>query len=728
MTAMGAVPRISRGAALFFSAGGEMAPTGRVLEDGTVMLYGIIGDAFDDLDADTVVAAIRELEDTDPIEVLINSPGGDVADGLAIHHELSTNDAAVEVEITAVAASMASVIAMAGDTIRISANGHVMIHDPWTVAVGDSEDLQKAAEMLERFGTSLAEIYAERTGLPEEEIRDMMAEETWLDAEEGLEKGFVDEIVEPVEAAAFAELDISELSAAPAALVRQIREGRAMKKDGGQKKDGGGSESTATDPELSPEPSPGSDPEPQPAARGDAGGEDADQVAREAAREAIAAERQRVRDIRSIADRHPLPDGWAEERIDAGDTVEDARSDALETLADAQDYEPVTARAVVREDEREKWVEGASQWLIRRAGKARIYEEAFGERPEPGEFRGLSLMDLARDAVERAGRSTRGMGRKQVAGLALGLPTPYAQGDLNTRSDFPILLENALHKMLLAAFRVAPDRWRDFCAEGSVTDFREHRRLRRGTIANLDDLLETGEFRQLQLPDAEREGIQAETRGNIVGITRQTIVNDDVAAFADVIEMLGRAAARSVEAQAFDVLELNAGLGPNLEDGNPVFDAAHANIGADVGAPTQGRLEELRVLMAQQQDPSGNDFLDLRPEVWVGPIGLGAQVRESIGAEYSDESADDPRLRKPNVVRDLLSTIVDTPRLAGTRWYVFADPDLAPVIEVVFLEGETEPMLETEEGFDYDGVRWRVRYDFGVGAVGHRGAATNAGA
>jgi ATP-dependent Clp endopeptidase proteolytic subunit ClpP len=707
-----------------------MTPTGRVLEDGTVMLFGVIGDPMDGLDADSVVAAIRELEEPDALEVLINSPGGDVADGLAIHHELATNPARVEVEITAVAASMGSVIAMAGDHVAISENGHVMVHDPWTVAVGDAEDLKKASEMLEQFGTSLAEIYAEKTGLPEEEIRDMMAEETWMTAEEALEQGFVDEIVEPVEAAAFADLDTSELSAVPAAVVRQIREGRAMKVDGEKKKNDGGSgdEPAKNDPTPGNDPASDPAPEPDPGAQGSAGGDDPQADARQAAREAVAAERQRVREIRAVAERHPLPDGWADERIEAGDTVEDARSNALDTLADGQDYEPFVPRAVVSTDARENWVEGASAWLIRRAGKARMYEKAFGETLDPGEFRGFSLMDLARDAVERAGRSTRGMSRKQVAGLALGLPTPYAQGDLNTRSDFPILLENALHKMLLASFETAPDQWRSFCAEGSVTDFREHRRLRRGTIANLDQLLESGEFRQLQIPDGERERIQAETRGNIIGITRQTIINDDVSAFADLVQMLGRAAARSIEAQVFDTLELNGGLGPNLEDGNPVFDAAHANIAADVGTPTQGRLSEARTIMAQQQDPSEHDFLDLRPFAWVGPIGLGDQVRETIGAEYSDESADDVRLRKPNVVRDLLEEVVDTPRLAGDRWYVFADPDLAPVIEVVFLEGETQPQLETEEGFEYDGVRWRVRYDFGVGAVGHRGGVTNAGA
>jgi ATP-dependent Clp endopeptidase proteolytic subunit ClpP len=702
--------------------GDRNGPSGRVLEDGTVMLFGVIGDSLDGLDADTVVGDIREvLEDADEIEVLINSPGGVVTDGLAIYHEMATNPASVEVEVTAVAASMASVVAMAGDTIRIAQNAHLMIHDPWTSAVGNAEELRQAAEMLDEFGTSLAQIYSQQTGLPEDEIREMMSEETWMGAEEALEMGFVDEIVEPSEAAAWAELDVSELAAVPAAVTRKIRKGRAMK----DRQDDNPQPTPDDDPAPEPAPEPsGSGDDPEPAGDGGDGAATEDAV-----QEAMAAERARVRDIRAIADRHPLPDGWEDSHIDEGTSVQEARADALETLADEQSDGPDPHYAVVRTDERENWVEGGSEWLIRKSGMARTYEQATGSAPDPGSFRGMSLLDLARDAVERMGRSTRGMSSRKIAGLALGIEESYAQADLHTRSDFPILLENALHKMLLASFEVAPDRWRDFCAEGSVSDFREHRRLRRGSLTTLDDLLENGEFQDMNIPDGERERIQADTRGNIVGISRQTIINDDVSAFSDMIAMLGRAAARSVEVDVFELLELNGGLGPNLEDGNPLFDAAHNNISDDdPGAPSQGRLEDARVLMAQQTDPSGEEFLDLRPEIWVGPIGLGAAVRESIGAEYSDESVDDPRLRKPNVVRDLLDTVVDTPRLAGTRWYVFADPDIAPVIEVAFLEGETQPQLETEEGFDYDGVRWRVRYDYGVGAIGHRGAATNPGA
>lgn len=689
-----------------------------VLEDGTVMLFGVIGDEFDGLTDNAVVEGIKSLGEVDEIEVLINSPGGDVYQGLAIYHELATNPAKVNVEIAGVAASMASAIAMAGDIIRIAKNGHVMIHDPWNVAVGDAEELRKAADLLDEFGTSLAQIYAERTGIPEDEIREMMAAETWMTAEEAKAKGFVDEIIEAAEPEAFADLDISELAAVPAALVSQIREGKKMARSKGKKNNT--PTPTPSTPDPKPEPTGDTPPRFQLAAD-----------ARKVADEAVAAERERVREIRGLAQRHGLSETWAAARIDEGDDVAAAREAALDELAKRTGTggpSGIPAGVGVGTDERDKWLAGMVDWLIVKSGNARLIEKHTEQRPDPGQFRGMSLLDIAREALHNAGVSTRGLPPLEVARLALA---PRA-GDpgLGTRSDFPILLENVLHKMLQAAYETAPDQWRAVAATGSVTDFRNHPRLRLGSLSRLDALLESGEFRQLHFPDAEKEVIAATTFGNIIGLTRQAIVNDDLDDFSRMTVMLGRAAARSIEIDLFALFELNSGLGPTMSDTNPLFDAAHSNIDGTGGAPSVARFEAMRVLMAQQQDPAGKDFLNLRPAVFVGPIGLGAAARTAINAEFdfdAETSGGLGKFMKPNVVRDLLDTIVDTPWLTGTRYYLLADPDIAPVFEVVFLQGMESPQIEVQEGFDYDGVRWRIRHDYGVGATDFRGAVTNAG-
>lgn len=694
-----------------------------LLADGTLMLAGIIGDEVDGLTAAKVTEEIRSLGEVDELHVLLNSNGGLMDHGLAIYHELATHPATVTIEIAGVAASMASAIAMAGDVIKIARNGHIMIHDPMNVSVGTADDHRRAAEMLEEFGTSLVDIYATRTGLPEDEIREMLKAETWLTAQEALDKGFVDEIIDPVEADAFADLDVGELASVPAALTRLIREGRQMAR---QRTTG-----KTTPPKRTAAPA---TPPREPAAARN--GPDPVAAARRAAQEELQAERQRVTAIRALARQVGLDQVWAENQINAVASVDEARAAAIDALADrqARDGGPsfLPSGAGVTVDQRDKWRDGVVQWLLVKAGYADLIEQHTKQRPDPGEFRGLRLLDIARDALHFEGVQTRGMLPMQIAAAALWGGARVAQAATagqNTTSDFPILLENVLHKLLQAAYDTAADQWRSVAATGSVQDFRPHPRLRLGSLARLEAILESGEFRFRNFPDAEKETIKAGTFGNVVGLTRQAIVNDDVDGFSRMTFMLGRAAARSIEIDLFALFGLNSGLGPTMSDGNPLFHATHNNIDATGAVPSVDRFEAMRVLMAQQTDPDGNDFLNLRPDVFVGPIGLGAAARVAIQSEFDFAAGGtNPQFRKPNVVRDLLSTIVDTPRLTGTRYYVLADPAIAPVFEVVFLEGQESPMIEVAEPFGYDGVKWQIKHDYGVGATDFRGGVTNAGA
>ncbi len=700
-------------------------PQDRVLADGTVMLFGVIGDEFDGLSAAQVVEGIRGLGGPAEINVLINSPGGVVTDGLAIYHELATSSANVTVEIAGIAASMASAIAMAGDTVRMAKNALFMIHDPWNVAVGNADELRRAADLLDKFGVSLADIYAKRSGLDADQIQEMMSrdngEGTWLTADEAKELGFVDEVIEPVEAAAFADLDVSALAKVPPALTRLIREGKNMPKEL--------KAATATTPEgAAPAGEPAAKPSgPSTEPQAKATTEPTDVAAKVA--EGVAAERKRSADIRALAARCGLDDKWVNEMIDGGVTLNEANAKALDAMVTRQSGEggpsPFPSGAAITSDERDKWRAGMADWLVIKSGNARMIEKHTKKRPDAGEFRGFSLLDIARDTLHRDGINTRGMASLEIARMAI-----RGQG-LGTRSDFPVLLENVMHKLLLAAYETAPDQWRSIAATGSVTDFRPHPRLRLGSLARLSSKLESGEFRQLHFPDAEKEAVQAATYGNIIGLTREAIVNDDVDGFSRLTTMLGRAAARSIEIDVFALLASNSGVGPNMNDGKALFHADHNNIASTAAAPSVDSLEAARILMAQQKDPDDNDYLNLRPDVWAGPIGKGAAVRVAVNAEFdfsAETSGNTAQYRKPNIVRDLISTIVDTPRLTGNRWYVFADPNVAPVIEVSFLDGQESPQIQIEEGFDYDGVRWRIMHDYGVGAVDYRGAVTNAGA
>lgn len=140
------------------------------------------------------IAALDAAKDAKTIRARINSAGGEVTEGLAIYNALSQHPARVEVVVMGLAASMASVIAMAGDTITMAQGSFMMIHNPWTIAAGDGDDMRHAADFLDKLRDSLVGIYATRTKKPAEAIATMMADETWMKAEEAVTEGFADKV------------------------------------------------------------------------------------------------------------------------------------------------------------------------------------------------------------------------------------------------------------------------------------------------------------------------------------------------------------------------------------------------------------------------------------------------------------------------------------------------------------------------------------------------------
>ena len=144
--------------------------------------------------AETVVRALQPFDGLQSLTLRINSPGGDVGEGFAIYNYIAGLNARVLVEIDGIALSAASLIAMAGDTIRMAEVGIMMIHEPWTLARGNAADLRKEADVLEKVSGSIVAAYAGRSARGEDELRQMMRDETWLSASEARDAGLVDEV------------------------------------------------------------------------------------------------------------------------------------------------------------------------------------------------------------------------------------------------------------------------------------------------------------------------------------------------------------------------------------------------------------------------------------------------------------------------------------------------------------------------------------------------------
>ena len=145
---------------------------------------------------------LKSIGAVNTINLRINSPGGSVFEGVAIHNLLSSNSANVVVHIDGLAASIASIVAMAGDEIRMAENALMMIHDPWGLAVGTAEDMRKEANTLEVVRDTLIKTYVNRTASEEEQISEWMQSETWMNADEAKERGFADQITDEMKQAA----------------------------------------------------------------------------------------------------------------------------------------------------------------------------------------------------------------------------------------------------------------------------------------------------------------------------------------------------------------------------------------------------------------------------------------------------------------------------------------------------------------------------------------------
>ncbi len=165
-----------------------------VLKNGEILLHGTVGEGLfeDGFTAVDVISALAEVGRTADIVVRLNSGGGLAMEGIAIHNAFHSHRGKVTVVVEAIAASAASLLAMAGDEIVMRTGATMMVHDPSGITLGTAADHQKSVEMLETIGASMAAVYAEKTGRPIDEVRAEMIGELWMTAAEAVEKGYAD--------------------------------------------------------------------------------------------------------------------------------------------------------------------------------------------------------------------------------------------------------------------------------------------------------------------------------------------------------------------------------------------------------------------------------------------------------------------------------------------------------------------------------------------------------
>lgn len=435
---------------------------------------------------------------------------------------------------------------------------------------------------------------------------------------------------------------------------------------------------------------------------------------KDAAEKATTEEHTRNTEITKMVRTHKLPVEFGDKLITDKVSLHDARAKVMDELATRQAAGPVGQIdgnvSITGDDEQQKMRKGISASLLVRSGAIPAAKLEKDEQELYRKYSQLTLLDLAKESLKRANISFEGLSKTEIAGRALTSNT----------SDFPVLLAGTNRRILLSAYQAAPDKWSMFCKKGSVSDFRVWQRLRPGSIARLDVLLEGEEYRNKKLPDAVSAGVSVGTMGNYITLTRQMIVNDDLGGFTDIAAALGRAAKRSIEIDVFAYLTQNNGQGPAMNDTNFLFHATHNNLLTGANAPSMATYDLIRQTFAKQQDAEKNEYLDLEAAILLTPIelkGLADSINKSL---YDPDAAN--KLQKPNIVQNMFTNVIGTPRLASPGYYAFADPSVMPTLEVTFLDGVEEPYMESHIPFNQDGIQWKVRMDYGVAAVETRGA------
>jgi lambda family phage portal protein len=714
-----------------------------------LLIYGPIGVGFWDegVTVESVAAQLRSAPEGE-VHVRINSDGGFVSEGIAIHNLLRSSGRRVVVSIEGVAASIASLIAMAGDEVNIYANASMMLHTPKAGQFGSPEEMDDAAAYLRVQREAMAQSYARKTGRPAEDFVNLMADgrDHWYTAAQAVAEKLADKVIDgsPAEldanAAAAALVGyINAISKAPESPRAQLHthinsavsvaafaslseeyqrsvlehiEDPAMRTQlNNAMAAAAGGPPTPTPAPAAPAPAPVPAPAAVAAVPAAAPAPSADAIAL-----ATAAIAQRNTSIRGVYAGFREMAGVAqlesEVLADPNVTLEQAQARLLARVGQGEPVQGVRNQAGA--DEREKLQAAASNLLLARHNIISGAEASAARQGNP--FGNLSLSGIAEAFLRQQGVDTRPMGREELARRAL------AQ---QTTSDFVVVLENTMHKTVQAGYRLIPFTWMRFCSIGTLTDYRPHNRYSLSSFSDLKGVNEKGEYEDGTLGDGEKQVIQGKRMGRILQITPEVIVNDDLGLVLRAAGALGQAAGRTIEKDVHALFALNGGFGPTMSDGKALFHVDHGNLAATGGAPSIETIDAMRQQMASQKDPGNNDYLDLTPQLFLGPLSLGSKARELNAQEYNDEAQKNQR--KPNVVRGLFSDVIDSVRMAATVWYMLADPAVEPTFEVAFLDGVQTPTLDQETNFRSDGVAWKVAHRYGVAGVGFRGAVRNAG-
>jgi hypothetical protein len=419
-------------------------------------------------------------------------------------------------------------------------------------------------------------------------------------------------------------------------------------------------------------------------------------------------ERDRVSTIYDLAGRLNLERSFAEDLVKRGTDIGEARRLILDQVAAKSEETRTFSQVSIP-------LGGRNEAITRRDAVAnallhRYSPTLFQLEDAARQYRGMTLLELARESLGNVGVNTRGLSRDEVATRAL-----------HSTSDFPEILSAVTNKTLRQAYEAYPRTFMLFCRQVLATDFKAMHRVQLGEAPQLLEVGESGEFKRGTLGES-KESYKVKTYGRVVAITRQTLINDDLDAFTRIPAMYGNSIAQLESDVVWGVITAN----PAMADGNALFHTTHKNLAGTGAALAVEAVGAARAAMAKQTGLDKKTVLNVRPAFLIVPASLELKAEQMVAQNLVPAATS-------NVVPQSIRTLapISEPRLdavSETAWYLAASPNQIDTIEYAYLEGQQGAYIETRNGFDVDGVEIKCRLDFGAKAIDWRGLYKNPGA
>ena len=424
---------------------------------------------------------------------------------------------------------------------------------------------------------------------------------------------------------------------------------------------------------------------------------------------AAVADGTRAAEIVELCQRHGFADLSAD-LLRSNSTIEQARAAILDRM-DARDQQRrgggnVSVQTVA--DEHDTRMRGMEEAILNRMDpRAQLTDN--GRR-----FRGMSLTEMAREALQGLGVNTRGMTRNDLATAAF---RTRAAG-YHTTGDFPSLLGGVGSRRLRAAYESSPSTYQLWARRAAnLQDFRITNVLGVGGAPELKKLNEAGEYTYGTISE-DATGYRAFSYGRAIAMTRQLFVNDDLNAFDRLLTRFGESARRLENRLVYDQITGN----PAMQDGKALFHADHGNLLAATSTLTLENMGKLRTQMRKQKDFDGKTQLNLAPAYLIVPSELEQTAYAFTSSNYTPAKLTDVnefRQGGRTAVEPIVEPILD--EVSTAAWYMAARSGQIDTVEFAYVDGSEGVRTETFASEDIDGVKVRATLDFAAKVIDWRG-------